>query len=154
MPRPLLEIWRTQNRDRAGEPSSLLLPHEALRRMQRNANMERLRIFAATAPAREMHEAMRLVAERLIPERLMGRMRPVSPTQTEPDKPEPKSKRKPGGGRKRSLKPEEIERGIRILHGYDRMTVEAARRTLRDAGIEAKDTPLYELVIRPAYASR
>ena len=39
--------------------------------MQRTANMERLRIFAATAHAREMREAMRLVAERLIPERLM-----------------------------------------------------------------------------------
>jgi len=148
----LLELWREQNRDRDGEPSSLLIPretHEALRRMQQNAPMERLRTFAQTATAREMHEAMRQVAERL-----MGRMRPVSPTQTEPDKPEPKPKRKPGGGRKRSLTPEEIERGIRILHSHDRMTVEAARRTLRDAGIDAKDTALYDLVIRPAYASR
>ena len=147
-----MEIWREQKRDRDGEPSSLLLPHEALRRMQRNANMERLRIFAATAPAREMHEAMRLVAERLIAERLMGRMRPVSPTQTEPDKPKPK--RKPGGGRKPSLTPEQIEEGIGILRSQPRMKVEAARRTLRDAGIDAKDTPLYDLVIRPAYASR
>ena len=54
MPRPLLEIWREQNRDR--EPSSLLtMPsHGALRRMQLSANMEGLRKFAETAPAREI----------------------------------------------------------------------------------------------------
>ena len=49
---------------------------------------------------------------------------------------------------------EQIERGIRILRSHDKMTVEAARRTLRDADIDAKDTSLYDLVIRPAYASR
>jgi hypothetical protein len=40
MPRPLLEIWREQNRDR--EPSSLLTvpSHDALRRMQQSANTE------------------------------------------------------------------------------------------------------------------
>jgi hypothetical protein len=54
MPRPLLEIWREQNRDR--EPSSLLTvpSHDALRRMQQSANMEGLRKFAETAPAREI----------------------------------------------------------------------------------------------------
>ena len=94
MPRPLLEIWREQNRDRDREPSSLLkiaemVPsHEALRQMQQSANMERLRKFAETAPVREMHEAMRQVADRL-----MGRMRPVSPAK--PDKP----KAKPDVGR-------------------------------------------------------
>jgi hypothetical protein len=143
MPRPLLEIWREQTRDRDREPSSLLVPHEALCRMQHSANMERLRKFAETAPAREMHEAMRLVAERL-----MGRMRPVPLAQPA------KRKRKPGGGRKPSLTMEQIERGIRILRSHDKMTVEAARRTLRDADIDAKDTSLYDLVIRPAYASR
>ena len=56
----LLEIWREQNRDRDGEPSSLLIsrePHEALRRMQQNAPMERLRTFAQTTPARERQSA-------------------------------------------------------------------------------------------------
>ena len=120
--------------------------------MQRTANMERLRIFAATAPAREMHEAMRLVAERLISERLMGRMRPVPPPQTEPYKSTPK--RKPGGGRKPSLTPEQIYEGIGVLRSQPRMKVEAARETLRKAGINTNDTSLYELVIKPAYAAR
>ncbi len=76
----------------------------------------------------------------------MGRMRPVSPTQTEPDKPEPKPKRKrkPGGGRKTSLTPEEIERGIRILRSHDRMTVEAARRTLRRRASMPRTPSLYD----------
>ena len=96
MPRPLLGIWSEQNRERDREPSWLLkvaetVPsREALRRMQHSPTIERLRTFAETAPVREMHEAMRLVAERL-----MGPMRPVPPPQTEPDKSTPK--RKPGG---------------------------------------------------------
>jgi len=77
-------------------------------------------------------------------------MRPVSPTQPESEK----RKRRPGGGRKPSLMTEQIEEGIRILRSQPRMKVLAARKTLRDAGIDAKDTPLYDLVIRPAYASR
>jgi hypothetical protein len=54
MPRPLLKIWREQNRDR--EPSSLLTvpSHDALRRMQQSASMEGLRKFAETAPARDI----------------------------------------------------------------------------------------------------
>src|SRR6476619_1746730 len=135
----LLEIWCEHNRERDREPS-LLLPHAALRRMQQDANIARLRTFAQTAPAREMREAMRLVAERL-----MGRMRPVSPAQT--DKP----KRKPGAGRHRSLTQDQIDRGIDILRDKPKMSVEAARRALRKAGIDTGDTQLYELVIRPAY---
>ena len=152
MPRPLLEIWREQNRDRDREPSSLLkiaetVPsHEALRGMQQNANMERLRIFAATAPAREMHEAMRLVAERLIAERLMGRMRPVSPAQ--PDKPKPKL----GCGAPRSFTPEEVERGIHILRNMGKMSVDAARETLKEAGIEGKRSAVYSLIWKAAYS--
>jgi hypothetical protein len=143
MPRPLLEIWREQNRDRDREPSLLLTvpSHEALRRMQQNAPMERLRTFAQTAPAREMHQAMRQVAERL-----MGRMRPVSPGQ--PDKPKPK--RKPGAGRHRSLMQDQIDKGISILRDKPKMSVKAARRELRKAGIDASDTSLYDHVIRPA----
>ena len=138
----LSEIWREQNRERDREPSSLLVPHHvALRRMQQDANIVRLRKFAQTAPAREMHEAMRLVAERL-----MGRMCPVSPA--EPDK--PKRKRKPGGGRHRSLTQDQIDKGIGILRDKPKMSVKAARRELRKAGIDASDTSLYVHVIRPA----
>ena len=115
--------------------------------MQHSPTIERLRTFAETAPVREMHEAMRLVAERL-----MGPMRPVPPPQTEPDKSTPK--RKPGGGRKPSLTPEQIEKGIGVLRSQPRMKVEAARETLRKAGINTNDTSLYELVIKPTYAAR
>jgi hypothetical protein len=142
----LLELWREQNRDRDGEPSSLLISretHEALRRMQQNATMERLRTFAQTAPVREMHEAMRLVAERL-----MGRMRPVSPAQ--PDKPKPKS----GVGAPRSFTPAEIERGIRILRNMGKMSVDAACKTLEEAGIKGKRSAVYSWIWKPAYASQ
>ena len=146
--RPLLELWREQNLDRDREPSSLLKVAEtvpsrvALRRMQQDANIVRLRKFAQTAPNRELHEAMRLVAERL-----MGRMRPVSPAQ--PDK--PKRKRKPGAGRHRSLTQDQIHEGIGILRNKPKMSVKAARRELRKAGIDAGDTSLYVHIIRLAY---
>jgi transposase len=58
-----------------------------------------------------------------------------------------------GGGRHRSLTPEQIEEGIGILRNRPRMTVEAARATLRDAGINGSRSALYRLVIVPAYAS-
>ena len=143
MPRPLLEIWRELNHDRDGEPSSLMVPHAALHRMQQDANIFRLRKSARTPPAREMREAMRQVAERL-----MGRMRPVSPVQ--PDKPKLKS----GVGRPRSFKPAEIERGIRILRNMGKMSVDAARETLREAGIKGERSAVYSLIWKPAYASR
>ena len=53
MPRPLLEIWREQNRDRAAIDADRA-SHDALRRMQQSANMEGPRKFAETAPAREI----------------------------------------------------------------------------------------------------
>lgn len=140
----LLEIWREQNPDRDGEPSSLLINHEALRRMQENAPMERLRTFAQTATAHEMHEAMRQVAERL-----MRQMRPVSPAQ--PDKPKPKPK--PGVGAPLSFTPAEIERGTRILRSMGKMSVDAACKTLEEAGIKGKRSAVYSLIWKPAYGS-
>jgi hypothetical protein len=107
--------------------------------------MERLRTFAQTAPVREMHEAMRLVADRLL-----GRMRPISPAQ--PDKPKPKSK--PSVGRHRSFTPEEIERGIRILHSMGKMSVDAAHETLKAEGIKGKRSAVYSWIWKPAYASQ
>jgi hypothetical protein len=107
--------------------------------MQEDANIVRLQKFAQTAPARDMHKAIRLVAERP-----MGRTRPVSPAKP------PKPKRKPGGGRKPSLTPKQIEEGIRLLRNKPEMPVKAARRELRKAGIHTGDTSLYDLVIRRA----
>jgi hypothetical protein len=63
------------------------------------------------------------------------------------------SKRRRGGGRHRSLTPEQIEEGISILRNQPSMTIEAARATLRDAGINGSRSALYRLVIGPAYAS-
>jgi hypothetical protein len=62
-------------------------------------------------------------------------------------------KRRRGGGRHRSLTPEQIEEGIGILRNQPKMTIEAARATLRDVGINGSRSALYRLVIGPAYAS-
>jgi hypothetical protein len=113
MLRPLLEIWREQNRDRDCEPSSLLKQSapgpnmewlrefgETMRRIQQSPFGEEMRrIQQSLREFAETHE-MRLV----VAERPMGRMRPVAPV---PDK--PKRKRKPGGGNKPALKGKEIE---------------------------------------------
>jgi hypothetical protein len=156
MPRPLLEIWRKQNRDRDCEPSSLLKNFaEAARTSEIGRAMQNFAEGARASPMREAMrglqqsplraEMLRLQEMLLVAQRLMGRMRPVSSTQ--PDKP----KRKPGSGRKPSLAMEQIEEGIRILRSQSRMTVEAARETLRDKGIKGSDSALYRLIIRPAY---
>jgi hypothetical protein len=168
-----LEIWRELNRGRDGEPSSLLLKKLA-EKTPASKIAEAIRAATTPAtPASAIDEMIRAEARRIqqetlqnptraamrrmlqemeVAERLMGRKRPVSPAQ--PDEPKPKPKRKPGGGRKPSLTPEQIKEGTGILRDQTKMTVEAARQTLRDAGIDAKDTPLYELVIKPAYGSR
>jgi hypothetical protein len=87
-------------------------------------------------------ERVRLIAEKL---------RKAETTTPRPQSETPKRRR--GGGRHRSLTPEQIEEGIGILRNQPRMTVEAARATLRDAGINGSPSALYRLVIVPAYAS-
>jgi hypothetical protein len=47
----------------------------------------------------------------------------------------PKPKRKSGGGRKPSLTPEQIKRGVNILRQQDRMTIKVACRKLHSEGI-------------------
>lgn len=135
-PRPLLETWREQNSKRNGEPSQLL--------QQMRASMEGLQRFAQTAPARELREAMRRMQESGPAERLMGRMRPAS-------LPQPDNALKKKRGRKPSLTPEEIERGICILRSQSRMSVNAACWELEKAGIRGSPSALYRLVIKPAY---
>jgi hypothetical protein len=156
VPRPLLEIWSEQNRERDRDPSWLLkvaetVPsREALRRMQQSPTIGRLRTFAQTAPVREMHEAMRLVAERPI-----GRKRPFSPTQPDKPKPKPKPKHelKHGVGRNRSFTDEQIEQGIGILRGKPKMPLDAACKTLEEAGIRGSRSAVYRWIFNLAYAS-
>ena len=102
------------------------------------AEQERVRLFG------EKH-GLNLIAEKL----RKAETAPPMPQESTP----PRKPRKGGGGRKPSLTQEQIKKGIRILQSQSRMTVEAARWTLRDAGIDTTDTALYQLVIRPAYGS-
>ena len=67
---------------------------------------------------------------------------------------ESKSVRNPGGGRKPRLTDEQEARGIKILQNLSRMPTDAACETLRENGIDASNTTLYERIIRPAYNIR
>ena len=102
---------------------------------------------------RKLHYSPRWQAElehvRLIDEKL----RKGETTAPRPQSETPERKRKPAG-RHPSLTPKQIGEGISILRSQPRMTVEAARETLRDAGIKSSDSALYRLVIKPAYGSR
>jgi hypothetical protein len=115
---------------------------------QRRALGEDLRKFAQKPNIRELGETVRRMQESGVAEKLMGRMRPASPPQ--PDN--VSKKRKRSVGRHRSVSPEQIEEGIRILRSQPRMTVAAACATLRDAGIKGSPSALYRLIIKPAYA--
>ena len=68
-----------------------------------------------------------------------------------PKEPTPQRRKRGRAGRKRSIPPEQIKEGVRILQSQDKMTIEAARARLRAEGIEGEDGPLYRLIIKPAY---
>jgi hypothetical protein len=138
-PRPLLEILRELNQERDGAPSQLLT--------QMRVAVEGWRNYAETAQGRELVEALRRKQESGLAERLMGRMHPVSPPQTD----SVAVKRKRDVGRKPGLTPDQVKEGIRILRNQPKMTVEAASATLKQAGIHTSSSALYRLVIRPAY---
>jgi hypothetical protein len=142
--RPLLETWRELNRDRDGEPSDLL--------KQRRALGEDLRKFAQKPHIRELRETLRRMQESGVAEKMMGRMRPVSPSR--PGDSVGLRKRKSNAGRKPSLTLEERAEGIRILRSQPRLSVNAACWELQKAGIKAHPSSLYRLIIKPAYASR
>jgi hypothetical protein len=138
-PRLLLDILRELNERRDSAPSHWL--------NQMRAATEGWRKLSETAQGRELVDAMRRIQESQLAERLMGRMHPITPPRLD----SVAVKRKRGMGRKRSLTPEQINEGIRILRGQPRMTVEAACATLKQAGIKTSNSSLNRLVIRPAY---
>jgi hypothetical protein len=86
--RPLLETWRELNRDRDGEPSDLLKQRRALgedlRKFAQKPHIrelgEGLRKFAQMPHIRELGETLRRMQESGVAEKMMGRMRPVSPS--------------------------------------------------------------------------
>ena len=141
----LLEIWRELNHDRDGEPSSLMVHHAALHECSRTPTSKGCGTSARTPTAREMREAMRQVAERL-----MGRMRPVSPAQ--PDKPKPK--------------PSPVLVALAASHQPKSSAAPASCaiwakcqwmprvKTLGEAGIKGERSAVYSLIWKPAYASR
>ena len=114
---------------------------------QRAAEAERARLlrqFGEKHGLAEAQKRVRLFAEKHgIPQ--LRKPEPPPPTPQEPTPAQPKR------GRKRSLTPEQIKEGIRILRDKPKMSVKAARQTLREAGIDGEDGPLYRLIIRPAY---
>jgi len=65
----------------------------------------------------------------------------------------PRAKRETGG-RPPSLTPAQIAEGIGLLRDHSRMTVEAARAALRQAGIDSSDSTLYKNIVKPAYRKR
>jgi hypothetical protein len=60
----------------------------------------------------------------------------------------------PKRGRKGSIEREQCKRGIKLLQSQPKMTVDAARATLRAAGIEGSDSALYRLIIEPSGISK
>ena len=109
----------------------------------------------------EMREKLRRRQELLevcgVAERVLGKPRPIPPAQpenpAEPDK--LKRKRRPGGGRHRSLAQKNIDDGIDTLTDKPRMPRKQALRALRAAGIEASsDYALYTYIIRRAHGPR
>jgi hypothetical protein len=113
-----------------------------LKSPRREAEQERLRLLREKLGMASMAETLR---------RFGAKLPKVETNPAEPQQPTPKQpKRGRGGGRKHTIEPEQITEGIRILQSQDRMSTDAARATLREAGINGEDGPLYRLIIKPA----
>jgi hypothetical protein len=152
MPRPLLEIWRELNRDRDRDrgPSSLLqasigrkpssFVEQAIADVKRDMNRK---------PPSFTEQAI-ADGRQTIADRVLGTPRPVSPVR--PDRPaQPgKRKRRPGGGRHHSLTPDEFKKARGILSRYPGISVDAARKTLEEAGIKISTSTVYRLFFKPA----
>jgi hypothetical protein len=155
MPRPLLEIWRELNRDRNGEPSSLMKQTLASIGRKPSSFAEQALVDVKRGlSSPELRERLRRMQEvRGVAKRVLGKPRPIAPAQ--PDKPAQPEKHDVGvkRGRKPSLTPKQIEDGIRILRGQPKMSLEAACATLEAAGIKDSRSAVYRLVFVPAYTS-
>jgi hypothetical protein len=91
----------------------------------------------------------------LVGDRRFAAMQHDASIKDNPPKPHtPGTKRRSGAGRKSKLTTEETSRGIIILRGLGRMSTDAAYQTLREAGINAPDSTLYRLIVRPAYGKK
>jgi hypothetical protein len=167
MPRPLLEIWRELNRDRNGEPSSLLKPTLAemackpssllLSEITRKPSSPMQQMIAdiarkplslteqMIADMARKERLSRLRQESGITERVLRKPRPASPAQPG------ERKRKPGGDRPRCLTQEQIDRGIHILRSLPGMSLEAAWKTLEEAGIKCSKSSVYRHIFTSAY---
>jgi hypothetical protein len=93
---------------------------------------------------------LNLIAEKLAAEKL----REAEAAPATPQKPTPAQRKRGRVGRKRSIPQEQIDSGILILQSKGKMTVEAARETLRAAGIEGSDSALYRHIIEPSGISK
>jgi hypothetical protein len=121
---------------------------------------ERARLLKS--PSRQVDQArMRSIGEKLglakTARLITGTQEPQENREVEtgPPQREPTpSWEKPRAGRKRSIPQDQIDRGIGILQNQGKMTVEAARETLRAAGIEGSDSALYRLIIEPSGISK
>jgi hypothetical protein len=112
---------------------------------QRAAAAERAR--SLKSPSRQAEQdRMRLIGEKLD----LNHLRKADTAPATPPEPTP-SRKKTHAGRPRSIAQDQIDKGIAILQSQDKMSVKAARQTLREAGIEGEDGPLYRLIIKPAY---
>ena len=61
-------------------------------------------------------------------------------------KPKPKPTRKSGGGRPGTIEPDQRAKAISLLNSQDGMLPQAARKVLRDNGIEGSDSALNRLI--------
>ena len=108
--------------------------------MRHSPGAERLRTFAENLNCSPMQKRMLLIAEQIT-----GRAHPALPVPKSQPKP-PKPKRKSGGGRKRSINDDQMDKGINIICSNSKLKGKTALKKLRAAGIEAGNTTLYKII--------
>lgn len=125
-----------RDQDEASKPVRSLDPSSPLAQRMR-VDQERMRRIGEKSGLKQFAEAVRRRNAKTAPPR--------------PQEPTPQRRKRGRAGRKRSIAQEKIDDGISILQSQPRMSTDAARATLRAAGIEGEDGPLYRLIIKPAY---
>ena len=113
---------------------------------QRAAAAERARLLKS--PSRQAEQdRIRVIGNKLgLSQLRKAETAPPTPPAPTPPRTEMRA------GRPRSIAEDQINKGITILQSQDKMSVKAACQTLRNAGIEGEDGPLYRLIIKRAYA--
>jgi colicin import membrane protein len=137
---------RAKVASRLADPNT---PPEERTRLEASQRWDEAREEAQQRDKAQQRAAQQLEVEKRYEEHQREAQRREAQERYEARETEPKPKRK--SGRRPSIAPDQIAKGIEILRSNSKLKDKAAHKKLRDAGIDGSDSALRRLIIAPAY---